>query len=179
MRATAAKMILWFWPVAVVILAATGGLLYLAIANASGTAKVWTALVTLAAGLSASAAGLRSGANRLAGGLEQTTWEAASTEAEALGGHLVADHPPEPPQSLPPPQEWRGPSADRGPPGASQSGQPARGPTGGLTARPGAGTSVRYWHDDRHPPARAHRRGRVHPGLRGHGAPGPAHRTAH
>ena len=83
MRATAAKMILWFWPVAVVILAATGGLLYLAIANASGTAKVWTALVTLAAGLSASAAGLRSGANRLAGGLEQTTWEAASTEAEA------------------------------------------------------------------------------------------------
>ena len=40
-----------FWPVAVVLAVATGGLLYLAIANTSGTAKVWTSLVTVAAAL--------------------------------------------------------------------------------------------------------------------------------
>src|SRR5580693_6308704 len=43
-----------FWPVVIVLAAATGGLLYLALADSSGTAKVWTTLATVAAALGVS-----------------------------------------------------------------------------------------------------------------------------
>jgi hypothetical protein len=82
-RAVIVKMVRWFWPVAVVILAATAGLLYLSLHDAHGTARVWTTLVTLAGGISASGVGLRSGATKLAGGLEQTAWQAATLDAQA------------------------------------------------------------------------------------------------
>jgi hypothetical protein len=72
-----------FWPVVVVLAAATGGLLYLAIANSSGTAKVWTSLVTVAAGLGVSGASLRATAKRAASGIEQDIWRAASLDAQA------------------------------------------------------------------------------------------------
>jgi hypothetical protein len=82
-RAVLVKMIRWFWPVAIIILAATGGLLYLALHDAHGTARVWTTLVTVVGAISASGVGLRSGALKLAGGLEQTAWQAATLDAQA------------------------------------------------------------------------------------------------
>jgi hypothetical protein len=72
-----------FWPVVVVIAAATGGLLYVATANSSGTAKVWTSLVTVAAALGVSGAGLRAAALKAAGGLEQDIQDAAALDARA------------------------------------------------------------------------------------------------
>jgi hypothetical protein len=72
-----------FWPIVVVLAAATGGLLYLAIANSSGTAKVWTSLVTVAAALGVTGGSLRAAARRAAGGIEQDIWHAASLDARA------------------------------------------------------------------------------------------------
>jgi hypothetical protein len=82
-RAMVGKMLRWFWLVALLIVAATAGLLYLALHDAHGTAKVWTALLTVAGGISISGAGLRSGAAKLAGGLEQTAYQAADLDAQA------------------------------------------------------------------------------------------------
>jgi len=72
-----------FWPVVVVLVAATGGLLYLALANTSGTAKVWTSIVTVAAGLGVSGASLRATAKKAASGVEKDIWRAASLDAQA------------------------------------------------------------------------------------------------
>lgn len=72
-----------FWPVAVIIAAATGALLYLAIANSSGTAKVWTSLVTVAAALGVSGASARAAAAKVASGLKEDIWTAASLDAKA------------------------------------------------------------------------------------------------
>ncbi len=82
-RALFVRVVSWFWPVIVVILAATGGLLYLALNDAEGTARVWTSILTIAAGLGAAGFSIRSGATRLSGGLEQTVWQAAELEARA------------------------------------------------------------------------------------------------
>jgi len=72
-----------FWPVVLVIAAATGGLLYLATANSTGTAKVWTSLVTVAAAIGISGAGLRAAALRAVGGIEQDIRDAAVLDARA------------------------------------------------------------------------------------------------
>lgn len=72
-----------FWPVVVVIAAATGGLLYLAIANSNGTAKVWTSLVTVAAALGVSGVSLRAAALKAASGIEQDISHAADLDARA------------------------------------------------------------------------------------------------
>jgi hypothetical protein len=82
-RKTVGQVCRWFWPVLLIILAATGGLLYLAIHDAEGTARVWAALVTVAGSLAASGAGIRNGAKRVAGGVEQSAWQAADLEAQA------------------------------------------------------------------------------------------------
>jgi hypothetical protein len=72
-----------FWPVLVILAAATGGLLYLAIANSSGTAKVWTSLVTVAAALGVTGGGLRAAARRAVSGIEQDISRTASLDARA------------------------------------------------------------------------------------------------
>jgi hypothetical protein len=72
-----------FWPVVLVIAAATAGLLYVAIAYSSGTSKLWTSLVTVAAALGVSGAGLRAAALKAAGGLEQDIKDAATLDARA------------------------------------------------------------------------------------------------
>jgi hypothetical protein len=74
-----------FWPVVLVIAAATGGLLYVVTANSSGTAKVWTSLVTVAAALGVSGAGLRAAALTAVGGIELDIRNAATLEARAWG----------------------------------------------------------------------------------------------
>jgi hypothetical protein len=82
-RALFVRVVSWFWPVILVILAATGGLLYLALNDAEGTARVWTSILTVVAGLTAAGFSIRTGATHLAGGLEQTVWQAAELEARA------------------------------------------------------------------------------------------------
>jgi hypothetical protein len=77
------RMLRWFWPAVVIILAVTGALLYLALNNGSETAKVWTSLVTVAGSVGISVAGIRTGAKKLATGLESTTFQAATADAEA------------------------------------------------------------------------------------------------
>jgi hypothetical protein len=74
-----------FWPVVLVIAVATGGLLYLATANSSGTAKVWTSLVTVAAALGVSGVSLRAAALKAVGGIEQDIRDAAALDARAWG----------------------------------------------------------------------------------------------
>jgi hypothetical protein len=74
-----------FWPVVLVIAVATGGLLYLAMANSSGTAKVWTSLVTVAAALGVSGVSLRAAALKAVGGIEQDIRDAAALDARAWG----------------------------------------------------------------------------------------------
>ena len=74
-----------FWPVVLVIAVATGGLLYLATANSTGTAKVWTSLVTVAAALGVSGVSLRAAALKAVGGIEQDIRDAAALDARAWG----------------------------------------------------------------------------------------------
>lgn len=72
-----------FWWVAALILAATGGLLYIALTQSAGTAKAWTSLVTVAAGFGLSGASLKAAAQRTGRGLEQSVLQAAEIEARA------------------------------------------------------------------------------------------------
>jgi hypothetical protein len=71
------------WPLVVLLLAATGGLLYLAIANGTGATKVWSSLVTVAASVGVTGAGLRGTGRRAMGMIEQQVWRAAETDARA------------------------------------------------------------------------------------------------
>ena len=82
-----------FWLIVVIIAAATGGLLYLAIANSSGTAKVWTSLVTVAAALGVSGASLRAAALRAASGMEEDVRRAANFDARAWGATWLPTEP--------------------------------------------------------------------------------------
>lgn len=77
------KILRHFWLVVLVILVAIGGLLYLAIAQTSGTTTVWTSLVTVVGGFGVSGAGLRAAGKRVATGVEQSAWQAASLDARA------------------------------------------------------------------------------------------------
>jgi len=72
-----------FWPVVLIVAAATGGLLYLATANSTGTAKVWTSLITVAAALGVSGASLRAATLKAVGGIEQDVRDAAALDARA------------------------------------------------------------------------------------------------
>jgi hypothetical protein len=72
-----------FWPVVVVILAATGGLLYVVSANTQGTSAVWASLVTVAGAFGVSGASLRAAAKRAYSGLEQDLTRAAVMDARA------------------------------------------------------------------------------------------------
>jgi hypothetical protein len=72
-----------FWPVVVVILAATGGLLYVVSANTTGTQAVWASLVTVAGAFGVSGASLRAAAKRAFSGLEGDLTHAAVTDARA------------------------------------------------------------------------------------------------
>jgi hypothetical protein len=92
-RQLTAEVLRRFWPIVVIIAVATGGLLYLAIANSSGTAKVWTSLVTVAAALGVSGASLRAAALRAASGIEQDIWRAADFDARAWGATWLPTEP--------------------------------------------------------------------------------------
>ena len=72
-----------FWPAVIAVAAAVGGVLYLAIADSAGTQKVWSSLVTVAAGLGLTGAGLRAAGKRAVGGLEQKISQAAKLDAQA------------------------------------------------------------------------------------------------
>ncbi len=92
-RQLAGEVLRQFWPIVVIIAVATGALLYLAIANSSGTAKVWTSLVTVAAALGVSGASLRAAALRAASGMEQDIYRAAAFDARAWGATWLPTEP--------------------------------------------------------------------------------------
>ena len=92
-RQLTAEILRRFWPIVVIIAVATGGLLYLAIANSSGTAKVWTSLVTVAAALGVSGASLRTAALRAASGMEEDIRQAATFDARAWGATWLPTEP--------------------------------------------------------------------------------------
>jgi hypothetical protein len=82
-RLLALRILRRFWLVVVVILAATGGLLYVVSANATGSAAVWASLVTVAGAFGVSGASLRAAAKRAFSGLEQDLTRAAVMDARA------------------------------------------------------------------------------------------------
>jgi hypothetical protein len=82
-RTIGRKVVLHFWPILLLILAATGGLLYLAINNAEGTAKFWTSLVTVVGAFGVSGATVRAAGQSAAQGIEQEVWNSATQDARA------------------------------------------------------------------------------------------------
>ena len=82
-KSLARKILLHFWPVALIILAVTAGLLYLAITYAHGVAKYWTSLVTLVGAFGVSGASLRAAGQSAARGIEQEVWNSATLDARA------------------------------------------------------------------------------------------------
>jgi len=72
-----------FWPLVLIALAALGGLLALVITNLSGASQVWASLVTVAAVVGASGAGLGSGVSRAFDGIGYEIWAAAKLDASA------------------------------------------------------------------------------------------------
>ncbi len=82
-KSLARKILLHFWPVALLIVAVTAGLLYLAITYAHGVAKYWTSLVTLVGAFGVSGASLRAAGQSAARGIEQEVWNSATLDARA------------------------------------------------------------------------------------------------
>lgn len=72
-----------FWPIAVVLLAILGGLLYLVISNLSGASQVWASLVTVLAVAGVGGAGLGGGVSQAIGGIGYEIWGAAKLDASA------------------------------------------------------------------------------------------------
>jgi len=72
-----------FWPIVVILAVVTGGLLYLALTKSTGTAKVWTSLVTVAAALGVTGGSVRAAAKKAASGIEKDLWHTASLDAQA------------------------------------------------------------------------------------------------
>jgi hypothetical protein len=67
----------------VIVLAATGGLLYLAVNNLHGASKFWASFVTVAGAFGVSGTTLRSAGQSAAQGVEQEVWNAATQVARA------------------------------------------------------------------------------------------------
>jgi hypothetical protein len=74
-----------FWPVVVIILAATGWLLYVANTNVHGTASVWASVVTVAGAFGLSGTSLRAAAKKAVSGIEADFSRAAVLDARAWG----------------------------------------------------------------------------------------------
>lgn len=72
-----------FWPIVVITAAALGGLLYLVIADLSGTSQFWASLVSVVAILGGGVAGLRTSVSRAFGGIGMELWSAAKLDAQA------------------------------------------------------------------------------------------------
>jgi len=72
-----------FWPIVLIAAAALAGLLYLVIANLSGASQVWASLLTVAAVVGCSGAGLSASVSRAFSGVGYEIWNAAKVEAQA------------------------------------------------------------------------------------------------
>jgi hypothetical protein len=70
-----------FWPAVVIVVLVTAGLLFLAIDKSTGTAKVWTSLITVAAAFGVTGASVRVAAKKAADGLEKDVEHAAALDA--------------------------------------------------------------------------------------------------
>jgi hypothetical protein len=79
----ARQVFIHFWYIVVIVLAATGGLLYLAINNLHGASKFWASFVTIAGAFGVSGTTLRTAGQSAAQGVEQEVWNAATQVARA------------------------------------------------------------------------------------------------
>jgi hypothetical protein len=79
----ARQVFLHFWYIVVIVLAATGGLLYLAVNNLHGASKFWASFATIAGAFGVSGTTLRSAGQSAAQGIEQEVWNAATQVARA------------------------------------------------------------------------------------------------
>ncbi len=85
-RATAkitSVILVRFWPLVLIALAALGGLLALVIINLSGASQVWASLVTVLAVAGASGVGLGNGVSGAFSGVGYEIWAAAKLDATA------------------------------------------------------------------------------------------------
>jgi hypothetical protein len=102
--------------------------MYLAITQSQGTMKAWTGLVTALASVGISTAGLKSGSQKVAKGIEQDVWSAASLDARAWE---VTWLPPFPTRKRGPirrfKMHWRGLAAGQSKTGPKRCEEPAGG----------------------------------------------------
>jgi hypothetical protein len=79
----ARQVFIHFWYIVVIVLAATGGLLYLAVNNLHGASKFWASFATIVGAFGVSGTTLRSAGQSAAQGVEQEVWNAATQVARA------------------------------------------------------------------------------------------------
>jgi hypothetical protein len=108
-----------FWPVALIILAATAWLLYVANAHTHGTASVWASVVTVAGAFGVSGTSLRAAAKKAASGIEADFSRSAVLDAQAWGATWLPTLPQSPVQKYQ--LSRRGVAAPQAKPGLERS----------------------------------------------------------
>ena len=81
----ARQVLVHFWYAAVLLLAVVGGLVYLAVTYAAGTAKFWSAFVAAAGGFAALVQGVRRNLSNLAQRAEAPLWQVERDDALQVG----------------------------------------------------------------------------------------------
>jgi hypothetical protein len=81
----ARQVLVHFWYAAVLLLAVVGGLVYLAVTYAAGTAKFWSAFVAAAGGFAALVQGVRRNLSNLAQRAETPLWQVERDDALQAG----------------------------------------------------------------------------------------------
>jgi hypothetical protein len=85
----ARQVLVHFWYAAVLLLAVVGGLVYLAVTYAAGTAKFWSAFVAAAGGFAALVQGVRRNLSNLAQRAEAPLWQVERDDALQAGATLL------------------------------------------------------------------------------------------
>jgi hypothetical protein len=90
-RQLTGRILRHFWIPIVVVLAATGALLYLIFANTNSDdlTRIWASLVAVAGGFGITGSTVRTASRRLATNLEQPAWSAAEVEARAWAATVL------------------------------------------------------------------------------------------
>lgn len=83
LRRVATRLVIRFWIPLLVILAVTAGLVWLAVNETSGAAKVWSTFGTLAAGLGVTGGSIRTGLQKMASTAGEPLWSVSRSEALA------------------------------------------------------------------------------------------------
>jgi hypothetical protein len=143
MRTLTLRVLRHFWWVVVIILAATGWLLYVANADVHGTASVWASVVTVAGAFGVSGTSLRAAAKKAASGIEADFSRAAALDARAWGATWLPTLPQTAVQRYR--LSSRGVAAPQAKPGLERPGRravPAVAPVPSPASSPAAGSAA-------------------------------------